>query len=231
MNSMAKISGIAYLSVFICGFYANFAILENLVNFNSSSETLFNIINNLNQFRSGMIGFLIMAISDAVLIWSLFKMTELSHKRLSYIASFFRTLHVVFFIRALINLIKVYSASSEKTISTDLQYSAIEMLRQFDQLWTIGLLFFSLHLFILGYLILKSKYIPRFIGFLIILSAFGYSSDGLSKIFLPSYIDYQIYFETFVICGGVIGELSFTIWLLANGFSRQNPFFNTISYK
>ena len=85
-----------------------------------------------------------------------------------------------------------------------------------------SLLFFGVHLLLLGFLVLKANYIPRLIGVLLILAAFGYTIDGFSKLFLTSYKDYKTVFETFVILTGVIGELSFTIWLLIKGFSRKN---------
>ena len=51
MKIFAKFSGIAYLLIFISGFYANFAILESLIDLNSSEQTTLNIINNSIQFR------------------------------------------------------------------------------------------------------------------------------------------------------------------------------------
>lgn len=222
MKVLAKASGIAYLLIFISGFYANFAILETLVDLSNSVQITFNIISNSIQFRNGVLGFLIMLVADVFLIWSLFKITEPIHKALSYIASLFRGLHATFFLIALAKLVKVYNITADKANSLDLQNSVIDLLEKFDEFWTIGLLFFGVHLLILGYLTLKSKHMSKFIGFLLILAAFGYFIDGFSKLYLPSYNSYKSYFETIVIFTGVIGELSFTIWLLVKGFTRKN---------
>jgi len=221
MKTFAKFSGIAYLLIFISGFYANFAILESLIDLNSSEQTTLNIINNSIQFRQGLVGFLVMLISDMFLIWSLFKITKPTQNVLSYIASFFRGLHAIFFIIALTKLIEVYKITSQAINSEELQNSVIYLLSNFDKLWTIGLLFFVIHLLLLGLLAIKSSYIPKIIGFLLILAALGYAIDGFSKLYLTSYRDYKSYFETIVVLTGVIGELSFTIWLLVKGFSRK----------
>ncbi|AXT52902.1 DUF4386 domain-containing protein [Aquimarina sp. BL5] len=221
MKTLSKASGIAYLLIFISGFYANFTILTSLVDLNNSEQTTLNIINNSIQFRQGLIGFLVMLTSDVFLIWSLFKITEPTHKTVSYIASLFRGLHASFFLIALVKLIKVYTITSEETNSVELQTSIIDLLSNFDKLWTIGLLFFGVHLLLLGFLALKSNYIPRIIGFLLILGALGYAIDGSSKLYLASYSEYQSYFEAIVIFTGVIGELSFTIWLLVKDFSQK----------
>lgn len=221
MKALAKASGIAYLLIFISGFYANFAILESLVDLNNSEQTTLNIINNSIQFRQGLIGFLIMLIPDVFLIWSLYKITEPIHKTLSYMASLFRGLHASFFLIAFVQLIMVSYSTAHEVNSVELQTSVIDLLKKFDGLWTIGLLFFGVHLLILGCLTLKSENISRIIGFLLILAAFGYFIDGFSNLFLANYNEYQSYFETIVVITGVIGELSFTIWLLVKGFSRK----------
>ena len=64
MKVLAKASGIAYLLIFISGFYANFAILETLVDLSNSVQITFNIISNSIQFRNGVLGFLIMLVAD-----------------------------------------------------------------------------------------------------------------------------------------------------------------------
>lgn len=214
MKTLTRASGIAYVLIFICGFYANFAILESLVDLNNSKQSTFDIINNSIQFRNGLFGFVIMLISDMFLIWSLFRVTAPTHKILSFIASFFRGLHALFFMIALVKLIEVYRITTEVVSSEKLQNRVINLLTKFDELWTIGLLFFALHLLVIGVLAFKSNYIPKFIGVLLVLAALGYSIDGFSKLYFDSYRDYQSDFEFIVISTGVIGELSFTIWLL-----------------
>ncbi|WP_299185001.1 DUF4386 domain-containing protein [uncultured Aquimarina sp.] len=222
MKAMAKASGIAYLLIFISGFYANFAILENLVDLDNNEQTTLNIINDSIQFRQGLIAFFIMLISDVFLIWSLFKITEPTQKIVPYIASLFRGLHASFFIIALTKLFEVYKITSRSINSEELQNSVIYLLSNFDKLWTIGLLFFGAHLVMLGFLAFKSNYIPKFIGVLLVLAALGYFIDGFSKLFLDSYHEYQSYFQAIVVFTGVIGELSFTIWLLVKGFLQKN---------
>ena len=58
MKQLAKISGIAYLMIFLAGFYANFAVLESLIDSSNPSITTTNFINNHSQFGNGLLGFL-----------------------------------------------------------------------------------------------------------------------------------------------------------------------------
>lgn len=221
MKQLAKISGIAYLMIFLAGFYANFAVLESLIDYNNPSLTAENILTNHAQFGNGLLGFLVMLFFDVLLIWSLFGLTKSVSKNTSYVASFFRFLHALFFGVALSKLWEVYQLTANANKTTNLQNSVSELLLSFDTLWTVGLLFFGVHLIVLGYLIVKSKNIPKALGVLLILAAVGYIIDGTAKLFMASYDDFKAVFEIIVIVPSVIGEFSFTVWLLIKGFKKQ----------
>ena len=222
MKQISKISGIAYLMIFVAGFYANFNVLENLVVNNNPITTVSNIITNQSQFGYGLLGFLVMLFFDVVLVWSLFGLTKSINKNVSYIASFFRLLHALFFSIATFKLWKIYQLTSNTTDSKDLQIIIMELLSGFDTLWTVGLLFFGVHLIVLGYLSIKSIKIPKAIGVLLIFAAIGYIIDGVAKLCMLSYSDYKDVLEVIVIIPAVVGEFSFTFWLLIKGFKKQS---------
>ncbi|WP_406658316.1 DUF4386 family protein [Methanolobus sp. ZRKC2] len=47
-------------------------------------------------------------------------------------------------------------------------------INSFNNTWLIGLVFFALQLFVFGYLIFKSDYIPGIIEVLLIIASLGY---------------------------------------------------------
>lgn len=221
MKTTTKISGIAYLLIFISGFYANFAVLESLLVINNPSITTSNLINNHSQFGNGLIGFVMMLFFDALLVWSLFGLTKSVSKNITYLASFFRLLHALFFGIALFKLWYIYQLTFNASNSVTLQHCVMKLLLDFDTLWTVGLLFFGVHLIVLAYLALKSAYIPKALGVLLLLAAIGYIIDGTAKLFISNYTEYKNVFEIIVIMPSVIGEFSFTVWLLIQGFKKQ----------
>jgi len=221
MKQIAKISGIAYLMIFIAGFYANFAVLESLIDSSNPSITTANFINNHSQFGNGLLGFVLMLAFDVILVCSLFSLTKSISKKISYLASFFRLLHALFFGIALFKLWKIFQLTFNETNSEVLQQSVTELLLDFDTLWTVGLLLFGIHLIVLGYLAIKSTQIPKALGVLLMLAAIGYIIDGTAKLSMPNYIDYKDVLEIIVIMPSVIGEFSFTVWLLIKGFKKQ----------
>ena len=221
MKQIAKISGIAYLMIFISGFYANFAVLESLIDISNPLITTANFINNHSQFGKGFLGFVIMLAFDVILVWSLFGLTKSVNKKISYLASFLRVLHAFFFGVALFKLLDIYQLTFNASNSKSLQNMVSELLSDFDTLWTVGLLFFGIHLIVLGYLAIKSAFIPKTLGVLLLLATIGYIIDGMAKLLMSNYIDYKNIFEVIVIMPSVIGEFSFTIWLLIKGFKKQ----------
>lgn len=220
MKQIAKISGIAYLLIFLTGFYANFAILESLIDVNDPSKTALNLHSHHSQLGFGLISFAVMLSFDAVLVWSLFFLTKSVNKIKSFLASIFRLLHACFFGFALFQLWNVYQLIPNTNNAIYLQNEVSDLLTDFDTLWTVGLLFFGVHLIILGYLIIKSIAIPKAIGILLIIAAIGYIIDGTAKLMMSDYIDYKDIFEVIVIMPSVIGEFSFTVWLLLKGFRK-----------
>ena len=216
MKTIARISGIAYLFIFITGFYANFAVVESLIDLSDASITFENISNHPGQFFNGIIGFVIMILFDALLVWTLYKLLEDVNRRLSLLASAFRLINVIFFGMALSKLIMVYLLMNGSALGDTSPERVLVLVQSFDRIWIIGLIFFGVHLALLGFLILKSSTVPNWIGYLLMVASAGYVIDGFANLYLPAYDDLKNIFMLIVVVPGVVGELSFTIWLLFN---------------
>ena len=74
----------------------------------------------------------------------------------------------------------------------------------------IAQIFWGLWLFPMGYLVIKSNYIPKIIGILLIVACFGYLIDSFIFFFIPSF---GVTFSHFTF----LGELLMTLWLLFKG--------------
>lgn len=224
MKQIAKISGIAYLMIFLSGFYANFSVLESLVDIHSPTVTLTNFVNGHSQFGYGLLGFVVMLFFDVLLVWSLFYLTQSVSRNLSFVASFFRLMHAIIFGIALSKLWRAYQLTAEVESAIDLELEVMNLVSDFDLVWTLGLLIFGLHLIVLGFLSLKSTFIPKIIGLFLLLAAMGYMLDSIAKLAYENYLVYRPYFEMGVVLTGVIGELSFTIWLLFKGLKKEKNY-------
>lgn len=215
-----KFSGISYVLLFVAGFYANFFVLEKLVVPSDPEITVSNFVEFRSLFRQGILGFVVMLLFDISLVGSLYFVTHHVNKKVTIFASLLRLSHALVFTVALMSLFSIYQNTHPSLIMDEkqLQELVITALANFNATWNIGLLLFGMHLLVLGYLCLKSHRIANGIGGILLLAASGYLLDGLAKLFLESYKNYKETFEIMVLICGVLGELTFTFWLLFQGF-------------
>lgn len=225
-KNLARLTGLGYLIIFISGIYANFFVLESLVIPEDATLTMKNISDNEMLFRVGFLSFSIMVIVDVLLAWTLYILLKPVSKSLSVLAAWLRLVNGTIFGVALFNLLGVLELMSGKTYLNAFNHEQISanILMHFDNFnntWLLGLVFFGLHLMVLGYLVYKSGYLPKFIGVLLALAALGYLIDSFAQFLMPNYGNYASVFEMVVVIPGVIGELSFTLWLLFKGINTK----------
>ena len=219
LQRIARIAGIGYLVIFISGIFANFVILEGLVVTGDGKATFNNIVENGIKFRTGILSFNLMVVFDVVLTWALYVLFKSVNKNLSLFASWFRLVNCAIFSVALFHLFDVINVAGDagylKNLSEgQLQAQVMMSLNAFNYTWLVGLVFFGIHLFALGYLIIKSNFVADFIGILLMVAAAGYLVDSFAQFLMPNYADYKSVFSMVVLIPGVVGELSLTLWLL-----------------
>ena len=74
-------------------------------------------------------------------------------------------------------------------------------------------LFWGLWLLPLGYLVYKSRFLPRFLGVWLVLAGFGWVILCFTGILLPEYAGkLNTYFQPFI-----LGEIAFMLWLVIKG--------------
>ena len=226
LNRIARIAGIGYLVIFVTGIFANFFVLESIVVPNNAASTFNNILENTSQFRLGFLSFVIMVAFDVVLTWALYLIFEPVNKNLSLFGAWFRLVNTAIFGVALFALFNVLHLTSGVEYlnafePSQLQARVMLAIENFNYIWLIGLLFFGIHLAVLGYLILKSKFIANFIGILLMIASLGYVADSAAHFMIPNYDDYKAVFSMIVVIPGVVGELSLTLWLLIKGVKQR----------
>lgn len=90
-------------------------------------------------------------------------------------------------------------------------------LNAFNSIWSLGLIIFGLHLLIIAYLIIKSDFIPKFLGVLLFIASLSYVLIHSLHLFLPQYETTTMLIEKILSLPILVGELGFGIWLLIKG--------------
>lgn len=215
LRTAARIAGIGLLIMAISAPFAELYAYPQLVIPGNAAETVQNILANQNLFRSAILGYLIAFLCDVIVAWALYVLLKPTNENLSLLTAWFRLVYTVIALAALLNLITVLRLIDTSSLSTlfpsdQLQAQVILSLNAFKSQWYFGLLFFGIHLGLLGYLVFRSTYVPKILGWLLIITGMGYLLTTLKPFLFPEInLDFAEY--TFY------GELIFMLWLLIKG--------------
>lgn len=221
-STAARIAGYGYLAIIVLAIFAEFFVRSTLVVPGDAATTTKNILANTGMFRVGISSYLLAAIFDVLVALALYVYLQPVSQTLALLATWFRLIHAIIFALALGNLFNVLHLLSGTDYlpgaeSTQVQAQVMLFLNAFDYEWLIGLLFFGLHCLLLGYLIIKSDYMPSIIGIILIAAALGYIVDSFAHFLMSNYTDYEDVFLMIVALPALIGELSLCLWLLIKG--------------
>ncbi len=215
LRTAAIAAGVGLLLMTFLAPIANFNILQNLIVSGDAKTTAANIMASEGLFRIGIGCFLITAILDVIVAWGLYVLLRPVNKSLSLLAAWFRVVYAAILAATLINLVGVLQWLSGADYlgaiePAQLQIQAMVLINTFKVGWDMGLFIFGLHLLLVGYLVFKSGYAPKFLGGLLVIAAAGYLVDGVGKLLFSSY-NLTMAMFTF------IGEVIFIGWLLWKG--------------
>ncbi len=220
LRAAALIAGLALLTMAIAAPYAEMYVYPKIVVHGNPAETAANILANRQLFVSCIFGYLVAFLCDIVAAWALFILFKPVHGTLSLLTAWFRLVYTVIAIVALLHLVTLLklldAAGPSLTPEPNPLYAQVTLcLGAFRSGWSFGILFFGVHLCLLGYLVLRSSYVPLILGVLLIISGLGYIVSTVGPYLFPGVnLDYAVY--TFY------GELIFMLWLLLRGSRIQD---------
>ncbi len=216
-------SGLLAMTIFAVG--AIFFIFEKLIIPGDAGATVNNILAGEMQFRIGITCLFIVAVLDVVVAWALYVFLAPAHKNISLLAAWFRLVYSAILGVALFSYANVLrllgDAHYMKGVETSQLHADVMLsLNVFDDGWAIGLVFFGIHLVILGYLVFKSGYVPKILGIVLAFAGAAYVTDSFGRFLLPNH---TLDLVTWV----GWGEALFMVWLLYKGLKAPNTSLNT----
>lgn len=194
-RQFAVFAGISYLVIFFAAIFANFFVLETILR-----EPVTTITHNGAYVRLGAIAFLIAAVFDVFVAWALYELYK--NHALANLSMYFRLIHATIMGFAVFTLPPTLLMSSAEEI--------LAQITHFNTIWLIGLFFFGIHLILLGRIV---KHI-RYISWLLVLAGVMYVADTCAHFLLPNYDAYADVFLMLVAAPAILGEMSFSLWLL-----------------
>ena len=182
--------GIAFITSIIIVTIVDDFLLPNFVVPGNTEALARDIESNRKLFGFAVIGYLLVLALDSIIGLALYVVLKPSSKNLALLTATLRLLYAGILVCGLfalvIHAVDVYG------------YATIKLL---------GYIFFSLHIFVLGFAVVKSGYIPKALGVLLIIASFTY---------LVFFIDLHLskVFELIIMLTMAIAEFSLSIWLM-----------------
>jgi hypothetical protein len=219
----ARVAGLIWVIVAIMAPFAEFFVRQRLVVPGDVAATADNIVASQSLFRAGFASDLIVFVIEVALAAVLYVLFRPVSRTLALVMSFARLAMVTVLGLNLLNMLTAlqfltspeYAAVFEKG---HLQGLAFAFLNAQSSGYALGMVFFGLHLGVLGYLVYRSGFLPRILGILMVLSALGYLADSFTGFLVPQYSDTL---ASVVVVTALIGELPLTLWLLVKGVNVE----------
>ena len=216
VRTAAIAAGLGLLAMAILAPIASFGVLENLVVANDAKATVENIMVSSGLFRLGIALLLLVAVLDVVVAWALYVLLEPVSKSLALLMAWFRVAYSAVFALALVPLLGVVQMleGNSGLEASQIQAQVMLSLEGFHNGWDIGLVLFGFHLLVLGYIAVKTGFIPQWLGVLLLIAGLGYLVDSFGRFLVADY-SFSVSAFTFV------GEVVLIFWLLWKGFAAR----------
>ena len=221
-RSKARTAGLFWLMTTLAGGFA-MVVGGRFVVPGDAAATAASILAHETLFRLGVAANLIAGacyVAATLLVYELLKPVN---KSLSLLAAFFSLLGcAIGAVSDLFHLAPLVVLGGARYLSVftvqQLQALALLFLRLQAQAYNVSFVFFGLHCLLIGYLILRSTFLPRIVGALMVCAGLGWLTFSFASLLSPP-LARSLY--PYIILPGAVGELSLTLWLLVMGVNVQ----------
>jgi len=196
--------------------FAEFYVYPHLVISGKIEQTAQNILAHQSLFAAGIVCYLSSFVCDVVIAWALYYLLKPVSASLSLLAARFQLVYAAVGLSASLNLVTVLrlldTPEDAALFGAGPLHAQIQLLlASFRSTWGLSLIFFAIHLMLVGYLIYKSGYIPKLIGILLVVAGVGYVVLNLNTYLFPEP-------DLGYVAIALLGELVFMFWLLLRGW-------------
>ena len=228
MNSVkktARMTGILYLTIFFANIFAFFFVSDTLNVPGDATATANNILASESLYRAGIVSYLIVFLSEigaTILLYVLLKPVNKTVAMLMVVTRLMQAaVHAVNLLNFVFPLIILNGTDYMNVFSAEQLHSLVLL---FTDAHYYGVLiseaFFSVSLLLLGYLVYKSELFPGILGILLAIAGVFYILDSFGIFLMPQH---QTLIANIMIAPAIIGELTFTLYLLIKGVRTPNP--------
>ena len=215
---IARATGVFYLITIVAAIIAQGLIAERLINSSDASVTAANIVAHPDLFRFGYTMYMIEMTAQVIMTMLFYELLKPVSRTGSLIAAVIgvvgcgiKALSRVFYVApALVlegtNYLNTFSAEQLSSMAL-LFYKVNEMGA------AIAVVFFGFSTLIRGWLIIRSTYLPRVLGWIAVVGGIGW------LVFLWPPLGYRLF--PYIAVVGLLGSLANIVWLIVFGVNEE----------
>ena len=223
VQKYARITGIVFLVAFLGGLFGEYYAPSQIIVAGNAIATAHNLVSSELVFRLGFLGYLIEAVTDVVLTFLLYVLLRPVHANLALLAVLFRIMatatfafaEVFYFAPSLILLGGGGGYLSNAFSSDQLNALALLSLNMYMAVGNLFLQFYGVASILLGYLIMRSGYLPRVMGAIWVVAGLGFVTTNVTYVLAPAYA------SAFLLVPQLIATVSLGLWLLLRGVNVE----------
>ncbi len=221
-NNPARVAGLLYVLTGIPGAFSLMYVPQTLIVPGNATATANNILASEMLFRIGIVSGLISGAAFIFLVRALYRLLNgVSKTHASLMVTLVLVSVAIGFLNEVnsIAALILFRGADFLSVFDKPQRDALAMLflRLHSQGNFVNEIFWGLWLFPFGVLVMRSRFLPRILGVLLIVNCFGYLAASLTWLLLPSYGN--VVFRATL--PALLGELWIVLWLLIRGAKVQ----------
>jgi hypothetical protein len=218
-QAYARIGGVLYLIIILAGASGEMFVRGSLVVSGNAAATATNILASRYLWRAGVAGDLVMHVCDLGLMLVFYVLLRPVNRNLALLAILFNLIQTSVLVANKLNLVLplflLADAAYLKAFTPEqLQALSYVAIRTHDYGFGFGLIFFGVVCLVVGYLIIRSSYLPAALGVMMQIAGVCYLINSFALVLYPP-IASRLF--PFVLLPPFIAELSLALWLLVKG--------------
>ncbi len=225
-KNLARVAGLLYLIVITTGLFAEIFVRQEFKVSGDAFATANNIQLSEMLFRLGVVADIVNFICGLPCVLIIYYLFKRINKYLLQLALIFVIIQTAIIAVNLLNQTSPLLILGNNAYLKSFQPNQLATLSQLSLNiqavgYAIGLVFFGFYCLIVGYVISKSKMVPKFLGVLYIISGLGYLMNSFIMLLSKGFANPVFEYVSIPI---FIGELSFCLWLLIKGVDNSTIF-------
>ncbi len=217
----ARTAGVLYLIIIFGGIFAEVFVRQQLMVDGDATATMQNILANETLYRLGFavhLFYVACAVPLAFIFYRLFKPVS---RNVAALALMFNMVAIAIEAANLLNHFAPVRLLVSEGNTEHLYPVAYAFVELFSVGFGISLVFFGFFCLLIGNLIIRSGFLPRFLGFLMSVAGFCYLLNSFSLFVLPELADLLF---PYVLMPCLVAELSLALWLTLGSVKMPRQF-------